>query len=160
MSRRHYNPFQAVDITMPVSYKDVFARYCQTGMDGARSGIDESPFPRMVDLWFLAVCWATHKGLPPAGQEQGGTYKIIDGSIFANDPWRVHVLLLLAVAQTGDASVVARPREAMSIATGLAVAGLPHVRDMLSEGRDTPIWNISDAVTDSLAAAAGGSEAG
>lgn len=151
MRDRYYNPFQTIDIFMPEPFREVFARYCQTGADGGRSVIDESPFPRMVDLWFLGVCWAVRLDLQPTKVDRAATYKVIEGSVFANDPCRVYVLMLLAVARTGDAAVVARPRDVMALATGLAVAGLPHVEKMLQRGDDKPIWNLSDALTESLA---------
>ncbi len=34
----------------------------------------------------------------------------------------------------------------MTLANGLAVAGLPKVIEMLKDGDDEPIWNLSDAV--------------
>jgi hypothetical protein len=74
------------------------------------------------------------------------TYKIIEGSIFGNDPWRIHTLMMIAISKTGDLGVVSEPRRMMSLANGLAVAGLPKVIDMLKEGDADPIWNISDAL--------------
>ena len=75
--------------------------------------------------------------------------KIIDGSIFGSDPWRVHTLMLIAIGKTGDVQVVSEPRKMMALANGLAVAGLPKVIEMLKEGDAEPIWNLSGAV-DSL----------
>jgi hypothetical protein len=100
----------------------------------------------MVDLWFLAVCVAARRGLEPADISKYETKKIIDGSIFGSDPWRVHTLMLLAIGQTGDVQVVAEPRRMMTLANGLAVAGLPKVIEMLKEGGAEPIWNLSDAI--------------
>ena len=34
----------------------------------------------------------------------------------------------------------------IDLANGLAVAGLPHVLDMLKDGGSEPIWNLSEAV--------------
>jgi hypothetical protein len=34
----------------------------------------------------------------------------------------------------------------MALASGLAVAGLPKVIEMLKDGEGEPIWNISDAI--------------
>jgi hypothetical protein len=74
------------------------------------------------------------------------TRKIIDGSIFSSDPWRIHALMLIAVSITGDVQVVSEPRKMMAIASGLAVAGLPKVIEMLKQGDSDPIWNLSDSV--------------
>ena len=143
MADRYFNPFQAIDINVPVEFHEAFTRYCQTGGNGI---IDQSPFPRMVDLWFLSVCVAARLGLEPADTAKYDTKKIIDGSIFGSDPWRVHTLMLIAVGKVGDVQIVSEPRKMMALASGLAVAGLPKVIEMLKDGDAEPIWNLSDAV--------------
>ena len=143
MSDKYFNPFASVDILVPVEFKDEFARYCQTG---GRAVIDHSPFPRMVDLWFLAVCLAARKDLKAVEIDRRDTYKIIDGSIFSSDPWRVHTLMLIAIAKSGDIGIVVEPRRMIGLANGLATAGFTHVMDMLKEGTAEPIWNLSEAV--------------
>lgn len=143
MADRYFNPFQAIDINVPVDLHEAFTRYCQRGGNAV---IDQSPFPRMVDLWFLAVCVAARLGLDPADIGKYETRKIIDGSIFGSDPWRVHTLMLLAIGISGDVQIVSEPRRMMAIANDLAVAGLPKVIEMLKDGDADPIWNISDAL--------------
>ena len=143
MADRYFNPFQAIDINVPVEFHELFTRYCQRSAD---SIIDQSPFPRMVDLWFLAVCVAARLGLEPSDTAKHDTRKIIDGSIFGSDPWRVHTLMLIAIGKTGDVEIVSDPRKMMALANGLAVAGLPNVIEMLKDGNAEPIWNLSDAV--------------
>lgn len=144
MADRHFNPFQAIDLNVPVELHEHFSRYCQTGGSGV---IDQSPFPRMVDLWFLAVCVAARLGMEPADIAGRDTRKIIDGSIFSSDPGRVQTLMLIAISKTGDVKVVSDPRRMMTIANGLAVAGIPKVVEMLKDGAGEPIWNLSDALT-------------
>jgi len=143
MADRYYNPFQAIDINVPVEFHEAFTRYCQRT---AKPVIDESPFPRMVDLWFLSVCVAARLELKPVDVTKNETRKIIDGSIFGSDPWRVHTLMLIAIGKTGDAQIVADPPKMMALASGLAVAGLPRVIEMLKDGDAEPIWNLSDAI--------------
>jgi hypothetical protein len=143
MAERYYNPFQGIDISVPEEFRDTFARYCRTG---GRSSIDQSPFPRMVDLWFLSLCLAVRLNLNPADLNKCETYKIIEGSIFGNDPLRIHSLMLIAIKMTGNVEIVSEPRQVMALANGLAVAGLPKVIDMLQDGDAEPIWNISDAL--------------
>ena len=146
MADRYFNPFQAIDINVPVEFHEAFTRYCQRSADAI---IDQSPFPRMVDLWFLSVCVAARLGLEPSDIGKYDTRKIIDGSIFGSDPWRVHTLILIAIGKTADVQIVSEPRKMMELANGLAVAGLPRVIEMLKDGDAEPIWNLSDAV-DSL----------
>lgn len=147
MADRYFNPFQAIDINVPVEFHEAFTRYCQRG---AGAVIDQSPFPRMVDLWFLSVCVAARLDLNPIDIAKYDTRKIIDGSIFGSDPWRVHTLMLIAIGRTGDVQIVSEPRKMMSLANGLAVAGLPTVIEMLKEGDSEPIWNLSDAIDELL----------
>ena len=143
MAERYFNPFQAIDINVPVEFHEAFTRYSQRSSDAV---IDQSPFPRMVDLWFLSVCVAARLGLDPVDMAKFKTRKIIDASIFGSDPWRVHTLMLIAIGKTGDMQIVAEPRKMMALANGLAVAGLPKVIDMLKDGAAEPIWNLSDAI--------------
>ena len=143
MADRYFNPFQAIDINVPVEFHESFTRYCQRS---AEAVIDQSPFPRMVDLWFLSVCVASRLKLEPANITKYDTRKIIDGSIFGSDPWRVHLLMLIAIGKSGDVQVVSEPRKMMALANGLAVSGLPKVIEMLKDGDAEPIWNLSDAI--------------
>ena len=100
----------------------------------------------MVDMWFLSVCIAARLELDPADITKRDTTKIIDGSIFGSDPWRVHMLMLIAIGKFGDVQIVSEPRKMMALANGLAVAGLPEVVEMLKDGDAEPIWNLSDAI--------------
>lgn len=147
MADRYFNPFQAIDINVPIEFHEAFTRYCQRS---ANAIIDQSPFPRMVDLWFLSVCVAARLGLEPVDIGKYETRKIIDGSIFGSDPWRIHVLMLIAIGKTGDVDIVSKPGDMMKLANGLAVAGLPKVIEMLKDGGDVPIWNLSESIDEIL----------
>ncbi len=147
MADRYYNPFQSSDLTVPVELHESFTRYCQTA---GNTTIDQSPFPRMVDMWFLALCVAAREGLKPVDTSKLKTTKIIDGAIFSSDPWRVQVLMLVAVAQSGEVEIVSDQRRMMVLLNGLAVAGLPRLIDMIKDGDAEPIWNLSDAVEAAL----------
>ncbi len=144
MADRYFNPFQNIDINVPVEFHPEFTRYCQTGADATT--IDQSPLPRMIDLWFLSVCVAARLDLKPADIVKRDTKKIIDGSIFGNEPWRIRMLMLIAIGKTDDIQIVSEPGRMMALANGLAVAGLPKVIDMLKNGKEKPIWNLSDAI--------------
>ena len=144
MADRYSNPFQSVEVLVPTDVHHEFERFCRKGNAGH---FDRSPFPRMVDLWFLSVCIAAKLGLEPSDIQEVEKRKIIDGSIFSSDPWRVDVLMLIAIAVTGKADIVAEPRKMMAVANGLAVAGLREVVEMLSTGQAEEIWNLSDCVS-------------
>lgn len=143
MQDKYYNPFQAIDIFVPSQYHEDVTRFSQRE---ANAIVDQSPFPRMVDLWFLAVCVAARLNLEPIDPKNHKMTKIIDGSIFGSDPWRVQTLMLIAVGKSGDVEIVSDPRQMMSIISGLAFAGLPKVIQMLKEGEGEPIWNLSESI--------------
>ncbi len=143
MADQYYNPFQADEIRVPVEFHEAFQRYSQRE---ANAVIDQSPFPRMIDFWFLSVCVARQLGLKPVDIVKSDTVKIIDGTIFTSDPWRIDMLMLLAISWYNDEQIVSKPHEIMSLANRLAIAGIPKVIDMLKDGDSEPIWNLSDTV--------------
>ncbi|MFQ5493715.1 MAG: hypothetical protein ACE5DX_06175 [Candidatus Dojkabacteria bacterium] len=143
MTQRYHNPFAGVDLIVPVEQHDLYDRYCQSG---GRAIIDRSPFPRMVDFWFTGLALAARKQLKPIDLSNNKTVKIIDGAIFDRDSWRVQTVMLIAIATENSVEVVGEPRRMMSIANGLAAAGIPVVEDMLLDGDQDPIWNLSESL--------------
>ncbi len=141
---QYYNPFAGFYLVYPVEQEPEYHRYCQTG---GREPIDQSPFGRMVDLWFAGLSVATRKGLPPIDLAGRKTSNMIQGAIFdGKDSWRVQFLMLVAIALEDDVAVVERPNRIMAIANGLAAAGVPHVAALLQSGEQLPIWNLTDAL--------------
>ncbi len=144
MAGSFYNPFQAFEIRVPKGLHKHLDTYCKSA-GGAST--DHAPFPRMIDFWFLSVCLAARQGL-----ERGSvgptdeSVKIIDGTIFTGDPWRITVLMLIAISATKDVEVVTQPRKVIDLANELAIAGIPRVVNMLETGESDPIWNLSEAV--------------
>ena len=55
-------------------------------------------------------------------------------------------MMLLAIASEGDISIVSQPNKMMALVNGLAVAGLPSVIEMLKDGDDDAIWNLSENI--------------
>jgi hypothetical protein len=127
----------------PGEQKDVYNRYCQSGR---RAVIDQTPFPRMVDLCFARMSLATRKELLPVEPSKQKTSKFNDGSIVDRDSWRVQAMMLVAIAGEDNLEIVANPRRKMMIANGLAAVGIPHVSEMLRDGDQDPIWNLSEAL--------------
>ena len=139
------NVFGNTEINLPMRYQEYFRRYCLTRAEGSRNNPEDSPFPRMVDMWFLALCLAIKEELPPAQEVGGETYKAIEGAVFGSDPWRSNALMLLAIAKTGDIHVATDPNQMMRIANSYALAGLPRLISMLEErGNDTALDFLSD----------------
>lgn len=138
------NPFQSVQVDVPTTLHREIERFSQTGGKGSP---DHRPFPRMIDMWFLAVCIAAHRKLKPVEiKSNEDTTTINLGLIFGSDPWRIHTLMLLAIAISGDESIVKEPSRMIKIAIDLAVAGIPEVVSMLENGHSSPIWNLSEAI--------------
>ena len=147
MAQQVPNPFQNIQINVPVEYRETLSRYSQAGQEGANP--DLIPFPRMIDMWYLSICVAAKLGLTPINLTGHGMHHFIDGSILGGDNARIQNLQLIAIAHTKDADVVKSPTEMMRIAHGLAAAGLPEVIDML-EGNDDPIHNLSEKLVELL----------
>ena len=152
MLDQYYNPFQGMDVKIPATLHAQFETYCQKGT-GNPELVDNQPFPRMVDLWFLSLCVAARLNLEPIDTEdfdKKDAVKIIEGVVFMSDPWRVNALMLLAISQTGDPQIVSQPKEILNLANGLALAGLPKVIEMLQAGSAEPIWNLTEAIENLL----------
>ena len=61
--------------------------------------------------------------------------------------------MLVAIDIENDENVVTNPNRMIEIANGIAAAGIPHIVEMLQEGGQAPIWNLSDALTEEVAPA-------
>ena len=150
MIQQDQNPFTGVNLTAPSDQRVYYDLYCQTQTQG-QSNVNQSPFPRMVDLWFAGLSFAARKEQKPVNLSKQQTDKIIDGSIFNSDSWRVSTVMLVAIAVKGNVEIVSEPRRMMDIANGLAAAGVPHIVEMLRRNRDQdPIWNLSDSLYEIL----------
>lgn len=143
MNQRISNPFTTVWLQYPAEQRPDYERFCQSEN---RSPLDSSPFPRRVDMWFAALSVAARKGLPPVDLSSYKTVSFVEGQIFDRDPWRIRALMLVALSVDRTIDVVDDPPRMMSIANGLAAGGAPLIVEMLSEGEDRQIWNLSEAL--------------
>jgi len=145
---RYYNPFQNFDLRCPKEFHNQVIKYTQTkSLDGKKMNPDQSPFPRMVDIWFLAMSLGI-KNEKKVTLQSENTIKLVEGTIFSSDPWRVEVLLLLSIADNKDLSIIDKPGEIIQTANEFAAAGFQLVFDMLEEGKTDPIYNISMQLSD------------
>ncbi len=145
--QQYPNPFAGIDLIAPIEQRDFYDQYCQTG--GHRS-VDQSPFPRRIDFWFAGLSIAAREQLTPTDLVKQKTFKFHEGSVFDSDSWRVQTVMLVAIAVDGSVEIVGEPHRMMNIANGLAAAGVPQVVEMLREGDQDPIWNLSDALDEIL----------
>ena len=100
----------------------------------------------MVDFWFTGLALAARKELTPVDMAKQETFKFMEGSIFDRDSWRVQAVMLVAIAVEGNVDIVGEPRRMIAIANGLAAAGIPHVVELLRDGDQDPIWNLSESL--------------
>ena len=141
------NEFAGVDIHLPEEYRDYFHAYCLTRTEGSRNNPEDSPFPRMVDMWFLAVCVAVKEELSPKFDVKGKMYKAIEGVVFGSDTWRSNALMLIAIAHTGNVEIASNPNEMMRVANAYALAGLPRLIGILKDrGGDFALDYLSDFI--------------
>ena len=147
MTQRYFNHFAGLNLVYPAEQKEHYERFCQTG---TRSSIDRSPFPRMVDLWFVGLSIAAGRKLKPVDLSRQETSNFITGAIFDRDDWRVQAVMLAAIAVDDSVEVVGYPNRMMAIANGLAAAGVPIIVGMLQEGDQEAIWNLSEALAENL----------
>ena len=147
MAQQHYNPFAGLFLIAPVNQRKDYHQYCQR--QGSKiANIDRTPFPRMVDFWFAGLSLAARKRLEPVHLDK--TFRFIDGSVFDRDSWRIHAVMLIAIATEGSVEIVGQPSRMLTIANGLAAAGVPEIVKMLNAGDRQPIWNLSDALEELL----------
>lgn len=145
------NRFASVDIFISEKFQVKVQSFCQTGR-AAVGSLEQTPFPRMVDMWFLAMCIGAKSGLQPQMQIQGPTYKAIDGVVFGSDSWRSDAIALLAIGHSKDAAIADNPNDMMKIANGFAHVGFPLLFEALEDDSgDTPLDLMCDYVSDAVA---------
>lgn len=143
MVQIYYNPFAAARLEYPDTQKEYYQAYVRRSNS---SRVDESPFPRMVDLWWAGLSLAVRNGASPVDLNPIATTHMIEGAIFDRDPWRIQFLRLIALHIKEDPDILTRPTEIIAMANGLAAAGVPGIVEMLTDGDEPPIWNLSNAV--------------
>ena len=148
-----YNPFVNVDLRLPKAYFDEVKSACQTRPEGGkRPDPTQSPFPRYVDFWFLAVCAGISQSRTVPDEPAGGWQSFITGAEgLGGDPWRVDLLELIAIAARDDETVVGVPGQVLDIANRYAARGVPEVLEWLNSGQSDPIDNILDRLREKFA---------
>ena len=148
--QRYHNPFAGIDLIIPMDQREAYDRYCHSQARGLTTSIDLRPFPRMVDLWFAGLSLAARQQLTPVDLSGQKTSKFHDGSILDSDSWRIQIIMLVAIAIDGNVDIVGEPHRIITLANGLAAAGVPYIIEMLQDGDQDPIWNLSDALDEIL----------
>jgi hypothetical protein len=113
------NPYATQDLYIPKEWHESYQRYAIQARAEVRD-LDVTPFPRMIDMWWVALCVGVREGRrSPLGEKPT---KFADGAILSSDPWRVPHLGLIAVAE-GGVDILERPSEVVKIACEYAATG-------------------------------------
>ena len=153
MAQQYHNPFARLGLIVPEAQRNYYDEYCRTNILGRTDkDADQSPFRRRVDLWFAGFSVAAREQLIPIDLKKEQTYQFITGGEIFNgeDSWRIEIIMLVAIAIENNLGVVQDPHRMMDIANGLAAVGVPYIVDLLNEGDQDPIWNLSDALDELL----------
>lgn len=144
----YYNSFQKMELRFPEKYKDEIEGFCQTRPSGGKPGTpDDSPFPRQLDLWFLAVCMGAQKNMHKKAKK---SYRFITGEILANDPYKIQLLEILSISKTDDPYIISKPKEMMNLANEYAAAGIEELLDIMKNGKEQSLWNLTHHFYDKL----------
>ncbi len=141
------NIFAKTELRIPEIYKEVFQSFCKG------KNYKYSPFPRAVDMWFLAICIAVRENIPPVKNFNGKTYKAMEGGVLVGDDdvWRSHAIILLAIAHTGTVKVIENPGEMIKIANEYFLAGIPRLKTILEDSSgNTVIDHLSGVLSEMM----------
>ena len=141
------NIFAKTELYIPEIYQEIFQKFCR-GKD-----CKYSPFPRAVDMWFLAICIAVRESIPPVTNFNGKTYKAMEGGVLVGDDdvWRSHAIVLLAIAHTREIEVIEDPGKMIKIANYYFLAGIQRLKTILEDASgNTVIDHLSDVLSEMM----------
>ena len=121
------NPYASQDLFVPDEWHEAYQRYGRGR--GESRDLDASPFPRMIDMWWAALCMGLREGRRSALGEK--PRKFADGAILGSDPWRIAHLGLIAVTEVGP-DVLERPAEVIRTACEYAATGSPWLIEVMA----------------------------
>ena len=146
------NVFGGHNIYIPNDLREFLARYSQTRTEGSKNKVEDSPFPRMVDLWFLGLGIAARRNFSPVNLEKKESYNAIEGNVFGNDNFRSDAIVLFCLSKTGDIDCISKPAEMLRIANSYALAGLYNIVQELEavRGKDEPLDYLCNLCAEEL----------
>ncbi len=103
---------------------------------------EDSPFLTMKDLFMLAACtgFRMQQRKSLGKREQPFHYQVFTE---AED---IPILKAIAIATTGDVSVLADPDQIVQIAEEYANAGITEIRAVVADNAGLPLWNLVEAL--------------
>lgn len=123
-------------VSIDVSVHD-FYKQLTTGKNA-----EDSPFLTMKDLFMLAasIGFRAQQRKPLNKREQPFHYSVLTE---AED---IPILKAMAIATTGDVSVLADPEQIVHIAEEYANAGISEIRTVVTDNAGLPLWNLVEAL--------------
>ena len=139
MPRTDFNPFQAAALRLPKALQPGITELIQrkTGLD-----VEDSPFPRAIDFWFLSACVAIADGAAQQTGEGAKGWKFNEGTVLRDSRTRIELMELAAIGILGDTEVAKTPEVIVSLFNDCAVLGAPVLLKTVASGRDTPLRNL------------------
>ena len=136
-------PYTSQDLFLTKVFDNEFANeLVSRSVDGPQ------PFPRKIDLWWVAVVVGAALGhrtpLPPADK----LTKFNTGAILGREPWRVTNLELLALASEGE-DIISKPSDVVRIGHEYAMTGLEWIADRL-RGSSQPLLTLMTSLEEIL----------
>jgi hypothetical protein len=149
------NPFAGKKLKVPTDFKADVQKYVtkqeESSLVGAK--LSQSPFPRVVDFWFIALCLGARKYTGRKKQAPSMS-EFMDASILNSEPWRITLISLLAIGLTENPDIVREPGDIINLMNELAAAGTAELLSILGSKKNQPIWNLSDGLLDLVSPAA------
>jgi dnd system-associated protein 4 len=104
----------------------------------ANTQVEQSPFASFKDIFMLAACLGFQNGR--RSKLPSGSKSDIRESVFLEAD--MAVLKAIAIADTGDVTILAKPGEILRIAEEYAHSGILEVKAYLQDERGLPLWNL------------------
>ena len=137
----NYNPFQTGALKFPRKHQSDIQKYCKKATK--RKTILNSPFDRIVDLWFLCVCVGVFF---EEKEEIKDGYRFNDGAVLKENYDMIETLEIIAIAETNDEMIIENPNKMLEILNQYAFAGIEKIFEGLSGGPSDSLWNLTDYV--------------
>jgi dnd system-associated protein 4 len=103
---------------------------------------EDSPFLTMKDLFMLAACIGFRM---QRRKELGKREQPFHYSVFT-EAEDIPILKAIAIATTGDVSILADPDRIVQIAEEYANTGIAEIRAVVGNNAGLPLWNLVEAI--------------
>lgn len=134
------NPYASQDLFIPKDFSQAHVKQL------VGRGDPHKPFPRQIDLWWLAMCLGVQlESRTPLGARDT-LVKFNDGGILSSDPWRITQLELLALEQLGEGAMD-DAAQTIQMASEFAATGLKEIAELCT-GAPEPALTLMTRIAD------------